>query len=85
MAISHVTTPMKSERAIAALNVIAGRASGARAVLASALDLLDASRAMGEVTVTDVVRERLSRLLLETAAKAIEFQREIETLKTQQP
>lgn len=81
MAISQSISPMTSERALAALNVIAGRASGARAVLSSALELIDASRATGEIKVSIEARERLARLLLEAASKAIDFQRAIEALK----
>lgn len=73
---------MTSERALAALNVIAGRASGARAVLSSALELIDASSAMmGEIKVPLDMRDRLARLLLKAASKAIDFQRAIEALK----
>ena len=78
------TTPMTSDRAAAALNAIAGRASGARVVLSSALELLDGSRASGEIAVSNVARERLGRLLLEVAAKTNEFQRVIEELKGEQ-
>jgi len=84
MAISHVTTPTKPERAVTALNVISGRASAARPVLSSALELLDASRAMGEVKISDVARERLGRLLLEVAAKTSEFQATVEALRSEQ-
>ena len=69
MANSQPTTQTRTDRAVAALNVAVGRVGGARAVLSSALELLDASRAMGEVTVPDIARERLGRLLLEVAAK----------------
>lgn len=82
---SRPATSMRTDRAIAALNVISGRASAARPVMSSALELLDASRAIGEVTVPDIARERLARLLLEVAAKVNEFQREIEALKDAQP
>lgn len=85
MAISPLITPTRPERAVAALNVIAGRASAARPVMSSALELLDASRAIGEVRVPEIARERLARLLLEVAAKVNEFQREIEALKDAQP
>lgn len=84
MAISLDTSLTMSERiqrAVAALNVIAGRASGARAVLSSALELIDASSAMGEIKVPLDVRDRLARLLLEAASKAIDFQSAIEALK----
>lgn len=84
MAISLDTSLTMSERiqrSVAALNVIAGRASGARAVLSSALELIDASSRMGEIKVPLDVRDRLARLLLEAASKAIDFQRAIEALK----
>ena len=81
---SPLTSPTPSDRAVTALNVIIGRTGGARAVLSSALELLDASRAIGEVTVSDVARERLGRLMLEMAAKTCEFQAEIEALRSAQ-
>jgi hypothetical protein len=77
---SPLTTPMPIDRAVTSLNVIAGRASGARAVLSSAMELLDACRARGEVKVSDLARERLGRILLEVAAKTSEFQAELEAL-----
>lgn len=72
------STPIS--RATAAVHVAAGRATAANVVIVSALDMVDAARAAGDLVVTDIARERLSRLMLEVSAKTNEFRRELEGL-----
>lgn len=80
MASSTSPKPTATDRARGAVLVASGRATAATLVLSSALDLVDASRAAGDLQVSDIARERLSRLVLEASATVNAIRRELEAL-----
>lgn len=72
--------PTATDRARSAVLVASGRATAASVVLSSALDMVDAARAAGDLQVSDLARERLSRLVLEGSATVNAIRRELEAL-----
>lgn len=80
MGTSHAATSTRTSRARDFVLMASGRASAANAAFVSALDLLDSARAGGDLVMSDLARERLSRLMLEVSAKTNEFRRELEEL-----
>lgn len=73
-------TSIQTGRARDVILVAVGRATAANVVVVSALDTLEAARAAGDVQMSDMARERLSRLMLEVSAKTNEFRRELEEI-----